>query len=313
MQISQVLEQMLVLMLLLSVGFVTAKLGITDHNSNRMLSNIITNLLMPAMIIASSMNIDSPLSPGEVFRIIGLAFIPYLIIGTIAFFVPLIIKAPPETSGTIRFVSMFANVTFMGFPIISALFGQEGLFLNMLLNIPFQFLCYTLGISLMKGSEHKKHARNTAFLGQVKSIFTAPFAASLIAVAVFILDPPIHPVIFSTVSMLGNGTVPLAMIIIGTSLAGMNAKDTLGDWRIYLIAFIKLIVSPVVIRLLMGLFISDILILDILTVLTAMPVATNATMLAIQFGGNESLASKSVFLTTVLSSVTIPLIIHILL
>lgn len=302
---------MLVLMLLLSVGFVTAKLGITDHSSNKMLSNIITNLLMPAMIIASSMNIDSPLSSGEVFRIIGIAFIPYLIGGIMAFLVSHIIRAPAEQAGTIRFVSMFANVTFMGFPIISALFGQEGLFLNVLLNIPFQLLCYTLGISMMKGRSHPM--TNAPLAGHIKSIFTPPFAASLIAVAVFVLALPVHPVIFNAVSMLGNGSVPLAMIIIGTSLAGMNLKDTLGDWRVYLIAFVKLVVSPVLIRLLLSPFISDSLILDILTILAAMPVATNATMLAIQFGGNEPLASKSVFLTTVLSSLTIPLIIHILL
>jgi hypothetical protein len=73
-----------------------------------------------------------------------------------------------------------------------------------------------------------------------------------------------------------------------------------------------LIVCPLLVYFVLRWFIDDPLLLGIATVLCAMPVATNATMLCIEYGGNELLASRGVFISTLLSLVTIPLMVYFL-
>jgi predicted permease len=107
--------------------------------------------------------------------------------------------------------------------------------------------------------------------------------------------------------------VPAAMLIIGSSLGDMSLKEVFSDWRLYLLAPVKLIAIPVIIWSVLLLFVANPLILGIATVLASMPVATNTTMLCIEYKGNEALASKGVFITTILSVATIPLTVYLLL
>ncbi len=81
-----------------------------------------------------------------------------------------------------------------------------------------------------------------------------------------------------------------------------------GDWRSYAFAPVRLLVAPVLVWAVLRLFITDTVLLGTMTVLAAMPVASFATMLSIQYGGNERIASRTVFVTTVLSVVTIPIV-----
>ncbi len=102
------------------------------------------------------------------------------------------------------------------------------------------------------------------------------------------------------------------MLVIGSTLACIPLRDVFSELRIYPLAAVKLLVIPVLARLIFGLVIADRVMLGVLVALSAMPTATNAAMLSMEYGGNEKLASKGVFLTTLFSVATIPLLLFIL-
>ena len=81
------------------------------------------------------------------------------------------------------------------------------------------------------------------------------------------------------------------------------------EWRIYVFTAFKLLVIPVIVIGILK-FVPDInpLIHGSLILLSATPVATNTTMLAIEYGGDMKPASKGIFFTTLLCMLTIPLI-----
>ncbi|HBR07534.1 MAG TPA: hypothetical protein DD735_01410 [Clostridiales bacterium] len=85
------------------------------------------------------------------------------------------------------------------------------------------------------------------------------------------------------------------------------------DWKIYIVSAARLLVCPVLVWAVMRLFVTDIMTLHILVILASAPVAMIASILTIQYDRNEALASKSVFISTLLSSVTMPFMIWLLL
>ena len=120
------------------------------------------------------------------------------------------------------------------------------------------------------------------------------------------------PVVTATTT-LGGMTTAGAMLIIGASLSQMTLKEILGDWKVYVFSLIRLISGPVVVWAILRLFVDDPMLIAVAVVLAAMPSGTNATMMALQFGGQEKVASRGVFISTIFSLVTIPLIVFLLL
>lgn len=113
----------------------------------------------------------------------------------------------------------------------------------------------------------------------------------------------------TSLNYLGNLTTPLAMLILGATIASMPVKELFDDWRIYVFTLFRLGVIPLaVMAVLRALNLTTPEITGIMIVLAAMPVATNTTMLAIEYGGNLHLASKGIFFSTILSVITIPVV-----
>ena len=103
------------------------------------------------------------------------------------------------------------------------------------------------------------------------------------------------------------------MLLIGASLSKSPLKVMLCDPRIYLASFVKLIVGPVVVWLIFRTFVSNEIYLSLMVVSAAMPSAVLSSMLALEYGGNADAGSRGIFVTTILSLITIPLIVYLLL
>ena len=109
--------------------------------------------------------------------------------------------------------------------------------------------------------------------------------------------------------MVGDITTPMAMLLIGSTLANIPLKEVFSELRIYPYTIIKQVIVPIIAYPILNMFISDSLILGITLIMISMPVANSAVLFATEYDGDISLAAKTVFMTTLLSVVTIPLIV----
>ena len=225
----------------------------------------------------------------------------YAILVALSFLVPVIYRCKPGDKGIYSFMTIFGNTGFMGIPVSGAIFGGAASFYAALLNIPFNILAYTLGIALLNSRGEKSKI-------QWKLLINPPMVASFLAVLLVCIKIPVPGPLSKAIGMLGDMIVPCSMIIIGASLGAQKLKDVFGDWHVYAFAPVRLFVVPLLLWSIMHFFIKDATLLGTITLLGAMPVASFATMLSIQYGGNVQMASRSVFVTTVLSVLTIPLI-----
>ena len=301
MEIVMVVKQMLVLLILLIVGVIAAKTGVVDEETNRRLTRFALMIPQTCMILGSVMNADLGMTPLKVLSIMGIGFLMYAILIALSLVSPYICGCPREDRGVYRFMTIFGNVGFMGYPVVRAIFGSNAVFYAAVLNLPFNLLAYSLGISLLRGGHSIKSFDK-------KQLISPPMIASFLVLILACVPIKFPEPLVDAVDYLGNMIVPCSMIIIGASLGSQKVKAVFGDLRTYAFAPIRLLICPVVLWGLLHFIIRDEMLLGVVTVLGATPVAAFATMLSIEYGGNEKAASRCVFVTTVLSVATIPFI-----
>ena len=296
------LQQMIVLFIFMGIGFYCGKKGFISDSSAKTLSFIVVNIANPAMILNAGLS-DEALIQGK-----ELAFMFLLAIGVFAFLIllgyiiPPILRVPAEDIGPYKVMIIFNNIGFMGFPILQATYGPQSLLYASLFLFPFNILIYTYGIACMRKNSQEKESFD---LSKAVNVGTIACAVSLI---IYLFGIPVPDFLKTTASSLSGLTGPLSMMVIGQSMINMKAKEMFGDIRLFIFSLIKLVAVPVVGIMILKLFITDELILNVCYIMLATPVASMAAMLAQQFDGDYKLASKGVALTTILSVITIPLV-----
>lgn len=301
MESAYIVQQMLILFIIMVIGFIMYKVKIIDDAANVRFTRLVLNISLPAQIITSVVGGQGVISKSEVLIVLLIsagAYALYAIIGGIFIGVT---RAPKAQRGPYLFMSMFGNCGFMGFPVISAIFGDKYLIYAVIYNILFYLLVFSVGIQMMSGAE------KTRF--NPRLLLNTPLISALISLALFFLDIPLPETANATLEMLGNVTTPVAMLLLGSTIAAMPLKKLFNDWRIYLFTAVRLLAFPAAAYfLLLGAPWISAEVKSVIVVLSGTPVATNSTMISIQYGGDRELAAKGIFFSTLLSVATIPLI-----
>ena len=303
MEYTVLLQQILILFAIAACGFIAFKRGMMTETANKAVSKIVLHITLPAMILASVADVPGDFTAADILFLIALSFLSYAILGIVAFLTPRLIRGEKKDYGVYEFLTMFGNVGFMGFPVLTAVFGSQAVFLAAIFNLPMNLLSFTIGVLMLapKGTRLR-----------TKELFTPAVVASVVAPLLFLSPFTVPSIVYEGFSLLGGATVPLAMMLIGASVARLPFKEIWSQGRFYTVSAIKLLVCPIVIWLAFKGFVKDPLILGTAVILAAMPSATNTTLLCIEYGGNETLASRCVCVSSLLSAVTIPLILFLL-
>jgi predicted permease len=212
-------------------------------------------------------------------------------------------------------MTIFANAGFMGYPVVQAIFGDGAIYYAALFNMVFYIYLYSAGIMMISGKPGETLSQSGGIFQRLnfKLLINASLITSLIAVVIVFSGFRAPSIITDTVKLASGMNTPCAMLAIGGTLARISFKDVFTNWRLYPVTLLKNILIPVVIWLVFRQFISNGLYLGVLTVLSGMPIAAAVSMIAIEYNGDERTASSGIFLTTLLSALTIPLIAYLLL
>lgn len=306
MDIQVIINSMLELFIMILIGYLLFKLGVFDKNFNQKLTKLILHVTMPALIINSVLEqtVKPRAETVEITFIIAAAI--YILMPIVGIIIAKLIRANIKKQGLFAFMMTFSNVGFMGFPIVSAIYGTTAVFYTAIINIVFNVASFTIGVILLRygGGTNTK----ISFL----KILSPGVIFSVLAVFIYIFDIRFTDTVERTIENLGLVTTPLAMLLMGSTLATMPVREVFNEARIYLFCIIKQILIPVILYPTVKFFIKDNLLFGVVMVLLMMPVATNAIMFTIEYNADEKLAAKSVFISTVMSLVTIPLIIYLL-
>ena len=289
MNLSTVFAKMAMLILIMLLGYLCARIGITGPEFNKRVTPLMVTVLMPATILNSVLG-------APVFQAIEI--VDYILVLTVmvalqmlpAWLLPRLLRTRGEDAGAMRLATAFGNVGFVGLPVAS------------LCNIPFNLALYSSCASQLSPEG-----------GRVRwqDVLNAPVIATLLSIVLLLTRVPVPGVIADTISAVSGVTIPLSMIVIGTSLGAISVRAALTDWRAYAVAAVRLLVCPLLTWAVLRPFVSGDL-LGIPVLLAACPTAMLVTALCLQYDRSDAFASKCIFINTILSAATIPLVIWLL-
>lgn len=294
------LEVMVVLFIIVILGYVACKLGYMGDKFDNKLSAIVVDITCPLLVLSSVMGDELP-DRTLILPLLGIGFLTYIILLIFGFWVPRLISKNHDDQGMIGFALMFANVGFIGYPIVSSIFGPHAVFYAALLNMPNTFFIFTAGVMLIKGEYSIKQFNPKVLVSP--AMIGAFLAAIIVALGIHTPD-----VIARPITMVGNITVPAALMIIGSSMAKLPIKEIVGSPKVYISSILRLVIVPLSIYFLFKVCGVNSQINNINTVVIAMPVASFGTMFCLKYGRNPSLITEMTFITTLGSIITIPLI-----
>lgn len=306
--IQAVFSQVLILFLLLMTGFLARRLKVFGAEAIKGMTSLIIKVSLPAMILHSMAT--QSFTPELLVRSLQVLLASCVVYGVlIGLAVPIgrLLRCPPQDRGVYRFVLVFSNVGFMGFPVVSAVFGQEALFYASIYNLPFNLLAFTVGVVILLRGQDQPVGGKAAFKLEWQHIISPVVVAILAGYAAFLLQPPIPQPVISFLELAGSITTPLSMLVIGGMLAQAPLGAAFGQWRIYVVGAFRLLIWPLAVWFSLRAVFSDPLLAAIPAIITAMPAAANTALLAGEHGANELLASRTIFITTLFSVLTIPL------
>ena len=296
-------EVMMTLFLLVLVGYAAGKLGYLGGDFDRQLSRLVINITCPALILSSAMTGTLP-DRRFILPLLAISVITYVVLTAVAFLLPRYLTRQQQDEGVVGFALMFGNVGFMGYPVVASIFGHEAVFYAAVLNVVNTFAVFTIGTVLVTGSSEVEGSRF-----QKKALYSTPMLAAYLTMGIVALEIDNIPgAISQPLTMLGNITVPAALLIIGSSMSQLPLRSMLGNLTVYLTTALRLVVLPLgVYYLTKAMGFSD-EVVNINTVVIAMPVATYGTILCLKYEKDTTMITEVTFVTTLLSMLTIPVL-----
>ena len=284
------------------VGWVAGKLGYMGGDFDKKLSSLVINITCPALILASAMTGELP-DRRLILPLLGISALTYILLTGVAFLLPRFLTRKKEDEGVVGFALMFGNVGFMGYPVVASIFGQQAVFYAAVLNVVNTFAVFTIGTILIEGDlGDKRHF-------QKKVLYSTPMLSAYMAMLIVALGiDGIPGVISQPLTMIGNITVPAALLIIGSSMSQLSTRMMLGNLTVYTTTIFRLMLIPVGFYFLCNAMGFDSYVVNINTVVIAMPVATYGTILCLKYNRDTTFITEVTLITTLLSMVTIPLL-----
>jgi len=293
-RISNVFEMQVFLLCLMFVGLITAKTRIVDEHARSSLSDLVLCVFLPCNILSSFLGtgVSQLSSLGIIFGIstgiLGLTFLLSLVLYK---------KADQEQKKVLLYATLISNAGFLGNPVIESIYGLEGLTYASAYLVPVRVAIWTAGLVIFTGT---KGSLTKVLL---HPCLTASYMGILVMVTGFTPPDLIRRLIFS----LGGCTTPVSMLVVGNVLGFVKIEKVISKLTVYF-TFIRLILVPLLVMGILLILRPDPVISGISVILSGMPAAVTTVMLAEKYNADKELASKIVFVSTLLSIFTAPLL-----
>lgn len=294
---AMVMLQLQVLMLT-GAGFILSKTGVITPQGRKSMADLLISFLLPCNIICSfQMKLSGEIvaSCASILVLASLAQVVYLIAGKLLF--------PGEKAGRLsclRYATLCSNAGFLGLPIIGGVYGEMGTLLTSVALLPQRVVMWSVGLSFFTHTDGKSVLKKTLTHPCIVAV-VAGFALMVIG------NPPLPAFVQKSLSAASGCTTCMSMLVIGGILAEAGRVDV-KDKTLLWFTLARLILIPLTMFALLTLAGTDKLVLGVMVLMSGMPAGSTTAILASKYGGDAAFASCMVFISTIASMVTLPLL-----
>ena len=296
MDLSAVIMQLVSLFLMMLVGYLVARCGIMTPEFRVRLSSFTLACVAPCAILSSVLESDA--TPAAMISAVGVSFLFYVLMCLFAAVLVRLVRTKKEERGWDQLMIIFTNVGFMGIPVIQSIYGPGGVARLSMFILMFNLFFFSYGILLIASKEkiNFKAMLNPCIVGALCGLFCGTTGFHFPAV------------IESTMKAIGAMNTPLAMMIIGGSVAHSDVRAALKNPRLYRVSFLRMVVMPLLILLSMRFLPFDPMLIGISVLLASMPIAGNCSMVSGIYAPGDMTSSHATIVSTLASAATLPVI-----
>ncbi|EOR27695.1 MULTISPECIES: AEC family transporter [Clostridium] len=293
-----VLNKIISLFLIILIGAYGTRKSIINEEVNKGLRKILLEITLPLLVI-NSFSFEFSGGMGRNVLISFIYSIAFMIVGAIISYI-FLFPFKGEKKKILHFANVFSNCGFIGFPIINSIFGAEGVVYTSIFNMVFTIALWTYGVMIFSDKMSKDNIKKVLLNPAIIAVYLGiPMMLFNIKLPAFLLD---------TTKIVGDMTAPISMIIVGSILSKVKIKDVFKEFSIYYGSLIKLIIIPLGLLIIKKVLNDNSTIINTIIIVQAMPAAAMTSIFAADFNKEEEYSAIVVFITTLLSIITIPII-----
>ena len=297
MAVSGIIFQMITLFIMMFAGYASARAGLISPSFRRGLSSLVLSTAFPCCIVSSVL--QSGGAPSDMLVALGVSVAFFALMIALAAVLVCVVPTPKEERNLDQLLLVFTNLAFMGIPIIQALYGVEGVAMLSMFLLVFNFLVFTYGVMLLDGSGDIS----------LRQLINPGVVSALIALFFGLTGWRLPDPVESALASIGSINTPMAMMIIGASLAHSDIRAAFTNPRLYRVSFLRLIVMPLVFIGLALVMPINRMLAGLCVIVAAMPIAGNCSMLSDIYTPEDMTASHATIVSTLISGVTLPLLV----
>ena len=304
-----ILRQIGILATVVLVGLLACRAKVITAGTKDFLAKLIFYVTLPSMLLTSFSAIEvTPRLLANSLQTLLLAALTMLFMLFAGWMTTLIFKIRGGHASIFRLHSMLGNIIYLGLPVISAQFGQEGLLYGSLFVLVSNILMWTLGVAII--TPGKSFTMKDGLL-RILNINTIAIITGFL---LFLFSIKLPQFVLDSVGALGKTNTWLSMIFIASVIWFADGKKMIRNRNAYLLSFNRLLLVPL---MLLGLFIlfnylfPGILRKEVVSVMlmqAAMPCMVNVVIMVNILGEDDGMATANVFISTIFSVITLPLI-----
>lgn len=308
--ILQSISALFVLLTIIGFGVWLSRRKIFDSSSSRVTVSKLVNTSIPCFLFYS---VISKFTHDELLNLLTYAGVPFLTVGINYFISVLLIRiglVRPHLRGT--FVAAFsaATVLFVGVPLITTMYGSDGIPYLLVYFFANCVFIWTVGLFNIQMDGARKGAGTVPKLISMKGLrmlLSPPLLAFLLGLAVVLSSITVPNFIKVSTHYLGQLTTPLALIFVGITIHQIGfVKLKKMPREVWLVLLSCFVIRPLVMYLCTMPLDMDPLMRKCFILGSALPVSPVIAVLAKGYGGDEEFASEAIGASTVGMIVVLP-------
>jgi predicted permease len=317
----KILGSVIPIFLIMAVGAVVRRVRVLNAQADRTLVNLLVHVLQPCLILDHVVASEALRRSGNLLWSPLLGFFCMAMGVWVAALVARLYRIPKGAqTRTFAFVAGIFNYGYIPVPLIAALYGTSTLSVLFVFNLGAEVAFWMVGFATFE---------ERSVIKEWPRIFTTPVRAIILGVAInlitaffgFRLDAdtlaaanwgwPVK-VIMDSIHMVGICTIPLAMLLIGATMADFwgEFRGTQGAKVMGLSLAVRNLICPAAFVLLAWMLPVSRELKETLVVQAAMPAGVFTLLLTRHHGGDVPVALQIIFATSAAAIVTLPLWIH---
>ena len=296
-------NQIVYLFILIVIGFILSKMGVLPDGTAKIIAKLENNVFIPALVMGTFISNFTVSRISSAGILLASSFALAVVIIPLSIFIPKLLVKDKYTRNIYTYGLAFSNFGFMGNSVVNALFPQ--IFMEYLIfTLPLWILIYLWGVpALLIPSEEK-----ISIGKRMKNFLNPMFIGMIIGMIIGLSGIKLPSSIDSAITTLGSCMSPMAMILTGVTVAKIDIKRVLTDYKIYIVSAVRLLIIPIAFICIFAFFdLSEVFLICSVCSL-AMPLGLNTIVIPSAYGKDTSTAAGMALISHVLSCMTIPIV-----